>query len=719
MLTRNERAKISVIKIAAGDVNENGTFILPTEFTNGDKIALDDFQKKHNKHLIQIEGDYPQEMTEVTLQNFRKLKKIPAFNENLTIHTVILEKCTDLESITGTFSRCLKELSLSNNKSLRTIESLPRSLESLDLMNCENLEDIPLLPDDLPWNINHINLNGCDRLVQTPELLESLRKLADVGCDVIYPDHFELSDTIIEMRNRLAQLGKQEDIENIEELLFYIVTEEPEDRSAKTELEDQYKDLFDRYVEPILFFLEKDKENQNSNALEWVKGIASIYLTGCVNQPVAGISEILSWISVAKERHLINKIDASKEILTLDTIKQFISDHLANPELENDDRIEPIIEVEAGNVLFRDVYNRLKSNKILGDSVYWKSVPEKVANELLVRSWIRKDDKISQAYKLVNEKVFMKPTANIAEEMCENFHQDIWSQLCFPKQISELKSQFSLKKELHTLVTEGKLTAEDVNEVDQDVENFIQAHINNQSIKDYYTLLSSKNIDELGDLAKNFEMQERTDILQLSRDLTIESLFGQKMDFIHYNCKKPSLHTDCIAEIEPAEKKFHGISLEEVQTNFQESLDRLLFDDAEKIIFSIPLPRAENEAEHHLGIYISRTAGVNNTKNIYHATCIETNNNNHEVPKEILDSLKESLAIEKDNIDHVSIKQDHIPQMSKEPNNLSVISYSLTELAKENINLEDISKPKKQKQPTSTIETREKGEQLAKKTRFI
>ena len=717
MIKRNEKTKKTVITIASGEIDKNGFFFLPTEFTQGDIIYLDDYQKTHSESLIRIEGDYPQNMRDFTLQNFENLTNIPSFNENLTVETVTLENCVQLEAINGAFPNSLKHISLSNCTNLKEIASLPRSLMSLNLANCENLENIPLSPDDLPWDIQDIFLNGCDRLVQTPELIGILRELEDEGCNIDYPDHFELSDAILEMKHRLSELGTLDDMKDVEDLLFYIVTQDPDERSAKTELEDQYRDLFDIYVDPILSFLEVAKEKKDYNSLEWVKNIASIHLTGCVNQPVAGVTEILSWISVANEKHLIHKIEASKEILTLDTIKQFISDYLANPDLENDDRIEPIVEVEAGNVLLREVYDKLKSDKILGNSVYWKSVPEKVANEQLVSTWITKNDKISQACYLVNEKVLKKPAANIAEDMCENFHQDIWSKLCFPEKILELQSRSLLKKELYTLVFEGKLAAKDINEVDKDVAEFLQEHSNKKYIQDYYTLLSSQNINDLEEIGKNFELQERADILQLSRDLTLESIFSEKVDFIHYSFRQPSLHKNNIAEILPEDKKFHAITLEDVTNNFQESLHKLILDNAEKIIFSLPILSAENEAENHLGIYITREP--TSSQNMCHVTCIELNNNVSDIPTEILECLKATLEIEQENIDHVSIKQDHIPRINKETNNLSVISYSLTELAKGNIDLENIAKNKKQKEPTSAVESPGKGEQLSKKSRFM
>jgi len=342
-------------------------------------------------------------------KKLRNIHKIPTNIKNLN-----LVNCQSIRTLPQ-LPDGLKRLNLTWCRKLTTIPNIPTNLKDLSLANCKFLETLPQLPDSL----EKLNLRECISLIPTADLVNQLIELEDLGCEVQYPDHFNLNTqtaiakaTLDEIIKNYKQQNQDFSGQNLKDLLHRFLTESIGQRGGIDELITT--------VSPFLELLKKD-----NSFLPMFEEIAGASLAGCVNQPVFGMLEISSLVAITQQEGILNKIESAKQLLSLDEIKYFVA---SNPPGQ-------AIEVEGGNTLFREVYNKLRETNILQQD--WLGVAKGVAYESMVEDWL--EDNISNAFMQVKESVFDLSQEDIANRICNSHHYANWGQICFPQELEQIK----------------------------------------------------------------------------------------------------------------------------------------------------------------------------------------------------------------------------------------------------------------------------------------
>jgi hypothetical protein len=316
----------------------------------------------------------------------------------------------------------MSELIITNNDLINgTLPAIQEGVTKLSLGGCTSLSS---LPANLPSKLIYLNLNGCTNLRRTTELLQKLKALEDNGCDVRWPEHISRNNqTRLAQRrlNRIIDLYKADNPneprpDHLVQLVHRYLTEGIDFRGGSGEVIES--------VVPVLDFIEK-----NPGHLKWMDELACVFLAGCVNQPVAGWSNIVAWISVAKAESLLGKIEAARQLMALDTITEFVIK--ANPQPKTH------VQLEAGNALFREVHKKL----VEGGMPKWLGVPNSMRHEESITTWLTQS-KINAAHKIVKA-TLAKPLAEVANYLCETSQKDTWATVAFAEQTTAIEQDFS------------------------------------------------------------------------------------------------------------------------------------------------------------------------------------------------------------------------------------------------------------------------------------
>jgi hypothetical protein len=319
----------------------------------------------------------------------------------------------------------LKYLFLGENE-LKTLPAEMGELRALIKLHLDNnkLETIPVEMFGIS-NLEVLDLSDNPQLYPSAELLKWLSDLEGDGCDVRYPDHFSFNSQADLAKTRLAQIAttyKEENaIEatnpapNIRVLLHRFLTEGIGQRGEIEEILQS--------VNPTLGVLE-----ENPSHLKWAEEIASHYLDGCVNQPVAGWSEISASASIATAPTMLEKLESAKHLLVNDQVKDFVGKNFARSA----------VEVEAGNALLREVHQKLLSEGVITKP--WLAVPGRIAYELTVSDWLTPE--IVQEFRVQIEPLLQKTPEELAEFLLESVHCKTWGEINFPEQLKEINDPY-------------------------------------------------------------------------------------------------------------------------------------------------------------------------------------------------------------------------------------------------------------------------------------
>ena len=280
----------------------------------------------------------------------------------------------------------MKSLNLYRNR----IATLPAELVNLNALESLNLGSnqletfpaeilgLPALKDlslghnrlaEIPEEIVNLvvltrfDLSGNDQLNISQGLLGRLSELEKRECNVEYPDHF-YSHKVALTKSHLKAIGAKYKAEN--------PTEADDPIPSTTRLLERFLDqnIEERggikqilqAANPTLNVLER-----SPNHLKWVDEIAEHHLEGCVNQPVAGWSEISALASIAEAPTMLEKLESAKHLLVLDEAKYFVRENFHSIGLE----------VEAVNALLREEHEILLSGGLIRKR--WLAVPGSIA----------------------------------------------------------------------------------------------------------------------------------------------------------------------------------------------------------------------------------------------------------------------------------------------------------------------------------------------------
>ena len=393
----------------------------------------------------------PNSLTKLNLKGCSDIKSLPNLPTSLT--KLDLTGCDSLTSLPENLPTNLTELNLTWCSNITSLPELPTNLTKLDLTWCSNITSLPeKLPTsltelnlagcysltslpELPTSLTKLNLGECYKLEYTPQLMARLNALLNAGFSVVYPLHFArnainaagktLNQAIKKYTQSNTNVAAPSDIKT---LLWRYLAEDIYLRYPDRDKGTFFKDI----AESVMPILEVFTENQNH--LEWAEEVAKHYLQGCVNQPVVGWSEISAYASMAMQKNTIDKITASAHLRVLDVVKAYVTG------LPTDKKPGQAVEVEAGNALFREVHNKLLSEKKIEKP--WPAVPKEIAYEETIKKWLTKD-KITPAYNLA-VKELKKQLRDVAKDLLEKEH---WGKIAFPNEVKKIEESYKDEKQ--------------------------------------------------------------------------------------------------------------------------------------------------------------------------------------------------------------------------------------------------------------------------------
>ena len=305
---------------------------------------------------------------------------------------------------------------------------VPEGTTILDLSGCAGLEDLNLSgctglkePPKLPEGLRTLHLHGCTGLLNTPALIEQLTELEEKNRDnahfqLIWPYHIDINPEITQIKKYLAEAYKSyyESDENLKDkepcvsdnakyptfVLFHrYMSESVEERGG-----------MNKVIESIISVAQGIKDHPQ--ILESIDKVSREYLDACVNQPVAGFTEVANLVNISQQKNIPLKLGASRAIMCINLIRS------ETVKL----KVGEGVEVELVNAMLMKVHEKLLLNKDI--STKWPGVPDGVAYQGTIRGHLT-DDKINSIYKQVQEEL-EKPLSDVANFMYEGVLQDFW-----------------------------------------------------------------------------------------------------------------------------------------------------------------------------------------------------------------------------------------------------------------------------------------------------
>ena len=146
--------------------------------------------------------------------------------------------------------------------------------------------------------------------------------------------------------------------------------------------------------------------------LESIDKVSTEYLDACVNQPVAGFTEVANLVNISQQKNIPLKLGASRAIMCINLIR------LKTINL----KVGEGVEVELVNAMLMKVHEKLLLKKDI--STKWPGVPDGVAYQDIIGGHLT-DDKINSIYEQVQQEL-KKPLSDVANFMCESVLQDFW-----------------------------------------------------------------------------------------------------------------------------------------------------------------------------------------------------------------------------------------------------------------------------------------------------
>jgi Leucine-rich repeat (LRR) protein len=439
-----EIAKLTALKSL--NLYSNLLTILPAEFVS--LTALTELSLGSN----QLET-FPLEIgklnaLESLFLGFNRLSTIPSEFSGLDALTRLDLAGNQLDTFPAEIAKIktLKSLNLYRNR----IAALPAELVNLNALESLNLYrnriaalpaeilGLPALKDlslghnrlaELPEEIVNLavltrfDLSGNDQLNISQDLLDRLSELEKRDCNVEYPDHF-YSHKVVLTKSHLKAIGARYKPENPTEAVDPIPsTTELLRRFLDQNIEERggIKQIL-QAANPTLDVLER-----SPNHLKWVDKIAAHHLDGCVNQPVAGWSNISALASIAAAPTMLEKLESAKHLLVNDQVKDFVSKNFSSQALE----------IEAGNALLREEHAILLSEGVIRKP--WLAVPGPIAYEGTVARW--STEKVQEFHEHIKP-LLQKTPQEMADFLLDGVHCITWGEINFPEQLRAINDSY-------------------------------------------------------------------------------------------------------------------------------------------------------------------------------------------------------------------------------------------------------------------------------------
>ena len=412
------------------------------------------------KALTELPDELPKGLKILNLLGCKELKELPNLPEGL--ETLNLSGCKELTELPDELPKGLKFLDLRDCKKLKELPNLPSGIDTLDLSGCKELTELPKLPeglkdlnlsgckeltelpDELPKGLEFLNLNNCKGLKNTPALIEQLTKLEEENRNnprfkLIWPDHIDRNKDVTQIKRDLAEAYRSyyqndESFKNKEPdhsdranyptlaLFHRFMSESVSQRGG-----------MDKVIKSIITVVQGIKNNPQ--ILKYIDEVSRSYLDACINQPVAGFTEVANLVNISQQKDIPSKLEAARTIGCIELIKSKIAVS----------GVGAGVEVELANAMLMKVHEKLLSNKDI--SKEWPGVPDGVAYEGCIEQYLTNDN-IYSIYKQV-KKELKKPLSDVANSMCEHSWQDFWmSQVLTKEEMKSTDEIIKLKEDI-------------------------------------------------------------------------------------------------------------------------------------------------------------------------------------------------------------------------------------------------------------------------------
>lgn len=311
------------------------------------------------------------------------------------------------------------------------LDSMPGFVDGIEKIDFSGCLELRHFSNGIPDGIKRLNLSNCPNLQINEDQARRLAELEEMGCDIQYPSQFVpfteagiAITKLVNIGNRYKELNNieaQNPIPSTKRLLERILTENIAQRGGRKEIIEG--------VTPVLEVLEK-----NPNLLKSVEEIAALHLDGCVNQPVAGWSEIAALASIANSETIAKKLEASKHLFVNDRVNNFVSREFGSAA----------VEVEAGNALLREVHKKALKNRDISNS--WLGVPGPIAYEGTISAWIAPNfftrrGVVDRFYDQIKRPILHRDEFELANLLCEGNHCKTWGEIVFPERVLEINQR--------------------------------------------------------------------------------------------------------------------------------------------------------------------------------------------------------------------------------------------------------------------------------------
>jgi hypothetical protein len=350
--------------------------------------------------LEKLPDKLPPPLTSLDASNCKKLTNLPPLPEQLT--WLNLFQCESLEKLPDKLPPLLTTLDASNCKKLKTLPPFPPGLQELSLMGCDELTDLP----EFPERLTKLNLRDCKKLTTLPESLLRLNKLRILdlrGCEKLSFGNINLLERL-EKKHRNARFqvywpghflpldfdsldkAYEELIKNNENQPIY------SDRLTLTLFKRFTTENLDQRGDHKVIFDEAYKVAEVIRKQPYLLGVlednSSHYLKECVNQPVMGFVKTAILTDFADEQDISKKLNIAKRMAIIATIEQEIL--VLKNQFVN--MIDEYIQIELGNAMLREVYNKNKA--IIEDQTAgaWKGIPKGITHEEEITEFLTEEN---------------------------------------------------------------------------------------------------------------------------------------------------------------------------------------------------------------------------------------------------------------------------------------------------------------------------------------
>ena len=145
-------------------------------------------------------------------------------------------------------------------------------------------------------------------------------------------------------------------------------------------------------VEKVVNFLLPISEFIKSNPimLQDLNEIASYHLDACINQPVAGMSELVLVVDMFSKDNIVSSLESARVLRALYIVREEVAKKIGTSNSR--------VHAELANAMYREVHKELKKNGSLTQD--WLGVPDSVAYETAIKSYLTPENISSIASKV-------------------------------------------------------------------------------------------------------------------------------------------------------------------------------------------------------------------------------------------------------------------------------------------------------------------------------